>query len=287
MMTHANFEEILPGIVLGVCPLPAGWNIDVAMVLACGEQLAVIDTGVAQFMPGALGPALAACGRTLAQIDWILNTHAHWDHVEGNPAIRAASGAPVCIPAREAADLETGADRLLAEGEILELGAGLRLEVIGAPGHSPGMACFYERARRLLIVSDAVQGYGPPGTGMPLYFHSGAQYRASLARLAALDVDVLVLGHPFRWSGPARFVHRGADAHRFLAESQAAAAQVERAVQEAVDRCPDQPFECARRAVLPLLAADPLFAIEPGQKLSRLAEGTLRSELQDKPGRII
>ena len=50
-MTHEQAEEILPGIVLGICPLPAGWHLDVAMVLALGARLAVIDTGVAEFMP--------------------------------------------------------------------------------------------------------------------------------------------------------------------------------------------------------------------------------------------
>jgi hydroxyacylglutathione hydrolase len=263
-----------------MCPLPAGWNLDVAMVLAGGAQLAVIDTGVAEFMPGALAPALAACERTLDQVDLIVNTHAHWDHVQGNAAIRAASGAPVCIPAPEAAALDGGADRLLREGEILDLGDGVQFTVVATPGHSPGMACLYEPTRRLLIVSDAVQGYGLPGAGLPHYFHSGRQYRASLDRVAALDVEVLVLGHPFAWSGPARFVHRGADARRFLAESQAAAAQVA-AVQTALAQCPEQQPECIGQALVPLLAAAPQFGVQPGQVLSRLAEGTLASELGD------
>ena len=280
-MTQAPGQEILPGIVLGICPLPPGWNLDVAMVLACGARLAVIDTGVAEFMPAAIAPVLATCGRTLAQVDLIVNTHAHWDHVQGNAAIRAASGAPVCIPAPEAATLEGGADRLLVDGEILDLGGGLRFTVLATPGHSPGMACLYAPERRVLIVSDAVQGYGPPGAGLPLYFHSGRQYRASLERLAALDVDVLVLGHPFAWSGPARFVHRGADARRFLAESQAAAAQVAAAVARALGECPERQPACVGQALVPLLAAEPLFGLRPGQVLSRLAEETLASELAD------
>jgi glyoxylase-like metal-dependent hydrolase (beta-lactamase superfamily II) len=281
-MTHAPAQEILPGIILGICPLPPGWNLDVAMVLACGARLAVIDTGVAEFMPGALAPALAACARTLDQVSLIVNTHAHWDHVQGNAAIRAASGAPVCIPAPEAATLEGGADRLLVDEEILDLGGGLRFTVIATPGHSPGMACLYAPESRVLIVSDAVQGYGPPGTGLPLYFHSGRQYRASLERLVALDGDVLVLGHPFVWSGPARFVHRGADARRFLAESRTAAAQVAAAVERALAQCPERQPACVDQALVSLLAAEPRFGLQPGQRLSRLAEGTIASELADR-----
>ncbi len=280
-MTHAPAHEILPGIVLGICPMPPAWNLDVAMVVARGKYLAVIDTGVAEFMPGALAPALAACERTLDQVDLIVNTHAHWDHVQGNAAIRAASGAPVCIPAPEAAALDGGADRLLLDGEILDLGDGLQFTVVATPGHSPGMACLYEPTRRLLIVSDAVQGYGLPGSGLPLYFHSGRQYRASLDRLTALDVEVLVLGHPFTWSGPARFVHRGAEARRFLAESQGAAAQVAAAVQQARVGCPERQPGCVGQALGALLVAEPRFGLRPGQVLSRLAEGTLASELAD------
>jgi len=144
------------------------------------------------------------------------------------------------------------------------------------------MACLYAPERRVLIVSDAVQGYGPRGAGLPLYFHSGRQYRASLERLAALDVDVLVLGHPCAWSGPARFVHRGADARRFLAESQAAAAQVAAAVERALAQCPERQPACVGPALVPLLAAEPRFGLQPGQGLSRLAAGTLTSELADR-----
>lgn len=118
-------------------------------------------------------------------------------------SIRTASGAPVCIPESDAAALAGGADRLLVDGEIPDLGGGLRFTVVATPGHSPGIACLYAPARRLPIVADAVQGYGPPGAGLLLYFQSGCHYRASLERLAALDVDVLVLGRPFAWSGPA------------------------------------------------------------------------------------
>ena len=129
-----------------------------------------------------------------------------------------------------------------------------------------------------------MEGYGPPGAGLPLYFHSGREYRASLERLAALDVDVLVLGHPFAWSGPARFVHRGVAARRFLVESQEAAAQVAAAVQTALGECPGRQLACVGPVLVRRLAAEPRFGLQPGQVLSRLAEGTLTSELADLDG---
>ncbi|HMA34750.1 MAG TPA: MBL fold metallo-hydrolase [Chloroflexia bacterium] len=279
-MTQARLEEIQPGIMLAPCPLPPGWDMDVAVVLARGAQLAVIDSGVAGFMPAAIGPALTALDRTLASVDLIVNTHGHWDHVQGNAAIQAASGAPICIPAADAPDLESPPDRLLGEGDLIDLGAGCVFEVLATPGHSPGMACLYARAAGLLIVSDAVQGYGP--AGLPLYFHSGRQYRASLARLAGLAVETLVLGHPFAWTGPPRFVHRGAAARRFLADSQEAAAKVADAADSAIAHCGDPALASVAPAFVRRLAADPLFGLGPEPGLSRLAAGTLRSELRDR-----
>jgi len=91
----------------------------------------------------------------------ILNTHGHGDHIAGNEAMKKAfPGVPLMIGVNEAHLLTdpsanlTGlfgmpitsppADRLLSEGEILEL-AGIRLEVIEVPGHSPGHIVFLWR----------------------------------------------------------------------------------------------------------------------------------------------
>jgi len=41
---------------------------------------------------------------------------------------------------------------------------------------------------------------------------------------------------------------------------------------------------CVGQALVRLLAAEPRFGLQPGQVLSRLAEGTLTSELADLGG---
>ena len=101
---------------------------------------------------------LALIKEKSAHITLILNTHGHADHVQANEALKRASGAPVCMHAeddlfftdperRERIEHELGlppappADRLLADGDILELGS-LRVEVIHTPGHTPGSVCF-------------------------------------------------------------------------------------------------------------------------------------------------
>ncbi|MFN8475170.1 MAG: MBL fold metallo-hydrolase [Anaerolineae bacterium] len=272
------YQTVLPGLVVAQSPLPPGWNVDVAVTLVQGDRLAVVDTGVREFMPAAIEPALAALGRSLPDIGLIVNTHGHWDHVQGNAAVRDASSAPIWIHTDDAGLLESPPDRELKDGDTIDLGT-WRFVVVHTPGHSAGMVCLYEPERALLIVSDAVQGYGLPGGGLPLYFHSGRQYRESLARLLALDMDTIVLGHAFIWSGEPRFAHQGAEARQYLKESLEASRKTEAALLEALKNNSVPSLEELGQVVGASLANDPLFQLKGG--LGRLAYGSLRSELSD------
>ncbi len=85
----------------------------------------------------------------------ILVTHGHFDHILGVAELAEGTGAPVVMPSFERDLLETpGAytpagvtvrpwtpDRLVVGGETLEL-AGLTVEVIAVPGHSPGHVAY-------------------------------------------------------------------------------------------------------------------------------------------------
>jgi glyoxylase-like metal-dependent hydrolase (beta-lactamase superfamily II) len=91
----------------------------------------------------------------------ILNTHGHADHIAGNEALkRAFPDAPLLIGKGDEvmlSDAEANlsaffdapltsppADRTVVEGDILEF-AGLQLEVLEIPGHSPGHVVFLWR----------------------------------------------------------------------------------------------------------------------------------------------
>ena len=126
----------------------------------------VVDPG---FEPDAVLDALRAEGLTAAVI---LNTHGHVDHIAGNDALKAAfPAASLVIGAGDATMLmdpmlnlsglsgiaitSPPADRTVREGDVVEA-AGLRLEVLDIPGHSPGHVVFVLRDGPVVFGGDVL-----------------------------------------------------------------------------------------------------------------------------------
>lgn len=105
-------------------------------------------------------------GLTLSHI---LITHTHFDHLYGNAALTAATGAPILIPAHDlenlSMDLGMGGRYGLPQVpkydyELLHTGVqsfgGIEVHVLATPGHSPGGLSFYIPSEKAVIVGDTL-----------------------------------------------------------------------------------------------------------------------------------
>jgi glyoxylase-like metal-dependent hydrolase (beta-lactamase superfamily II) len=137
-----------------VVSMPFEENTYVAWLSGRDDAL-VIDPGLE---PDLILDFLREQGLTVAAI---LNTHGHGDHIAGNrPLKEMFPQAPLVIGADETrllADTDANlsapfgmpitsppADRTVTEGDVVEA-AGIRLEVLDVPGHSPGHVVFVYR----------------------------------------------------------------------------------------------------------------------------------------------
>lgn len=152
--------------------------------------------------------SLTQIGLCIDEIDMVLITHEHIDHVGCLPQLPKR----IVVAAHERAankfalgdqfstmggTFNTGAfsphiDVHLTDGAVVDLG-GLQLRVIYSPGHCSGAVCFYEARRGILFTGDTVYAGGILGG----IFASGyvSDYIGSLRRLREFRLVKMYPGH--------------------------------------------------------------------------------------------
>ncbi len=168
---------------------------------------------------------LKLLGRPVTDLKTIVLTHAHRSHLGGLTALKQASGATVLAHEWEADIIqgERQAQRISAIPRRpfktyipiqlgLALGIGVAppctvdrcvkdgdrvgpLEVVFAPGHSPGHLAFYWDDRKALFAGDAIATWPELAPGWPALHLNPRQNRQSLIRMAKLDTDMVAVGH--------------------------------------------------------------------------------------------
>lgn len=71
---------------------------------------------------------------------YVVDTHGHRDHAQGNRLLAEKTGAKVAIHANDAPMLQEPPDILLHDGDVLRVGQA-EVHVIHTPGHTPGGVC--------------------------------------------------------------------------------------------------------------------------------------------------
>ena len=166
-----------------------------------GERAVLVDPGDEA---GGLLTALEALG---VGLDAILLTHTHYDHIGAVAPVARATGAPVWVPALERevlADVASyvppgfgefeswEAEHTLSGGERLQL-AGLEIDVLFTPGHSPGHVSYSVAAEHALFSGDVLFQGSVGRTDLPGGDHA-TLLRSIAGLLAALPDETRV--HP-------------------------------------------------------------------------------------------
>ncbi len=187
-----------------------------------GEDLTLVDPGLVG-KGGYKLDGVENLGFDATHIKRIIMTHTHLDHLGCVAEILGTvPQAELWVHADEAEPLEQGDDRVvfgmpalremcfsqldirpetlsltvkrkLQDGEQLDLG-GSAWRVVHIPGHSPGCIGLYNAAEKILIPGDVV--YADYAIGrFDLHGADPQQHKASLYRLAELEVEMLLPGH--------------------------------------------------------------------------------------------
>ena len=168
-------------------------------IIDCGEDIVLVDTGFTPQDVDIYENELRAMGRSWSDIDIILITHAHGDHIANLPIIKRKTGAEVMAGSGDVDRIKerTGVDvgRRLLHGDVVDACGGI--EVIGVPGHSEGNLSFYLRQHKTIIAGDTIFGdpegnlYAPPEK----YCQDAEMAARGMRRLLDYDFDVLLLSH--------------------------------------------------------------------------------------------
>lgn len=191
--------------------LERGW-LNANQFVFNGEKKILIDTGyISDFSQ--TKEFIEDAGVRLSEVDLIVSTHSHCDHIGGNKKIWEISGCQIAmhridkyfIDSKDAwatwykyygqeADFFP-VDITLEEGDSIFLD-GLKLEVIHTPGHGAGMIALYSPEEKFLISSDACWD-GDLGAITTRIEGTIAPFLAldSLEKLSKLHIERMYPGH--------------------------------------------------------------------------------------------
>lgn len=113
-------------------------------------------------------------GKGKWNVRYIVNTHCHFDHIYANGPVQEHTGAQILVHEADAERITAPeknlsilfgttyaappVDRVLKDGELIEVGKSVKLQVVHTPGHTPGSISLYQTGH--LFTGDTLFSYG-------------------------------------------------------------------------------------------------------------------------------
>jgi hydroxyacylglutathione hydrolase len=216
--TLACLALLLLGLTAG-CTTPQGKRspmiFDTLVVGALGVNsfiLADADAKVGVIVdPGADADKILAVVRAKElTITTVINTHGHFDHVGGNKAVVAATGAKLLIHREDepylsragqtaaqyglAAENSPAAAAYLEDGQVITFGRH-ELRIIHTPGHTQGGCCLYLPGVAKLISGDTLFAESIGRTDLPGGSHEQLQASIRTKLFTLPDETAVYPGH--------------------------------------------------------------------------------------------
>ena len=155
--------------------------------------------------------SITELGFKVSDIEFLLNSHAHFDHAGGLAALKKASGAKLVASRGDAPRLRAGAerqpavsvDRVVDDGATVELGGAL-LTAHVTPGHTPGCTTWTmtatEAGKPYRVVFYCSTTVVDRLLGNTSYPSIAADYEKSFPILRELPSDVFLAPHPAQFN---------------------------------------------------------------------------------------
>jgi len=114
-----------------------------AYLIQSGDVVGVID-------PGESRPVINVLEEKGLSLDWVINTHKHWDHVNGNQKLLNTYNAKLAAPQ------ECGqADITLKNAESFPFGD-VTFDIIATPGHTAGHIVLFDPTYQIMFAGDTI-----------------------------------------------------------------------------------------------------------------------------------
>ena len=207
---------------------------EIPFYLAKGADWAMIDSGVSPAIP-ALFDQLKKIPEVDDKLKCLILTHSHFDHAGGLSFLLARFPRIKVIASETTAEVfakpkaveyilgmnaalskfagidfdklgseqeKLRVDQIVREGDRIDLGQGVNLEVYAAPGHSRCSLAFVLNPDRALFSGEAIGFYNAPGQVLPEALSSFKDFVATLEKLSRLELEIICLPHGGALTGP-------------------------------------------------------------------------------------